>query len=222
MDEFVRRLFSDPEMLRMGHGQRAADCNLGLGWVYYALARAIRPRCAVVIGSYRGFAPAIIAKALLDNAEGAAVEFIDPSYVDGFWKDAGAVARHFASLGTPNVRHHACTTQEFAATDAFSRLQDIGMLMVDGYHTATQARFDYLAFLDKLADDAVTLFHDSVVRRPSGIYGEGSRYEHTVCLLMDRLRSTPGLEVFALPVAGGITLVRGRPRTLDLIREPFK
>src|SRR4051812_1248442 len=87
MDQFVRRLLSDPAMLGMGHGESLEDLNLGLGWIYYALARAARPRRAVVIGSYRGFAPAIIAKALLDNGEGATVEFIDPSHVDGFWRD---------------------------------------------------------------------------------------------------------------------------------------
>jgi hypothetical protein len=221
MDAFVRRLLSDPELARMGHGQRAEQQDLGLGWLYYALARALRPRCAVVIGSYRGFVPAIIGKALLDAGDGGQLEFIDPSLVDHFWKDAQAVRAHFEALGAPNVSHHLCTTQEFAASEAFARLGEVGLLMVDGLHTAEQARFDYLAFLGRFANDAVTLFHDSVRRRWSGIYGADRRYEHTVCLLMDRLRGTAGLEVFSLPLADGVTLVRGRPQTLDLIQAPF-
>jgi len=36
-EEFIRRLFSDPEMLCMSHLQRRQDLNLGLGWMYYAL-----------------------------------------------------------------------------------------------------------------------------------------------------------------------------------------
>jgi hypothetical protein len=214
MDEFVRRLLSDPAMLRMGHGQRMQDLNLGLGWVYYALARAARPRRAVVIGSYRGFAPAIIAKALLDNGEGGQVDFIDPSLADPFWRDAAAVARHFESLGTPNITHHLYTTQEFMSTPAYARLEGVGLLMVDGYHTAEQARFDYLAFLRKLAPDALTLFHDSLQRRSTAVYGEDKRYRMTVWRFMERLRATPGLEVFTLPVDQGLTFVRGVPATL--------
>ena len=40
-EDFIRNLFSDPEMLRMGHQQRRDDLNLGLGWIYYALGRVI-------------------------------------------------------------------------------------------------------------------------------------------------------------------------------------
>ena len=214
MDEFVRRLLSDPAMLQMGHGQRLADLNLGLGWVYYALARATRPRRAVVIGSHRGFAPAIIAKALLDNGEGAQVEFIDPSMVDDFWREPAAVAAHFEKLGAPNVRHHRHTTQEFIQTAAYAGMDDVGLLMVDGYHTEEQARFDYLAFVGKLAPDAVTLFHDSTLRRSTGIYGEDKRYDMTVWRFMERLRAAePQLEMFTLPVDQGLTLVRGVPRS---------
>lgn len=217
MDEFVRRLMSDPLMLGMGHGQRVEDLNLGLGWIYYALARAARPRRAVVIGSYRGFAPSIIAKGLLDNGEGGEVEFIDPSYVDPFWRDPATVKRHFEGLGTPNVRHHCCTTQEFAGSDAYARLGEVGLLMVDGYHTEEQARIDYLAFLPRLARDSLTLFHDSTLHRSSGIYGEDNRYVFTVWRFIERLKKVPGLEVLTLPIDQGLTLVRGTPGSTELL-----
>jgi hypothetical protein len=221
MNEFIANLFRDPDMLRMGHAQRLPDRNLGLGWLYYALGRLLRNRTAVVIGSYRGFVPAILAKALLDNVEGGEVVFIDPSLADGFWSDQARVAEHFAQLGTPNVRHFRQTTQEFAPSPACAALDGIGLLMIDGYHSAEQARFDYLTFIDKLADDAVVMFHDSVRRWTSPIYGKDRPYDHTVYLLMERLRKTPGLEVFSLPFDGGITLVRGRPQNLDQIELPF-
>jgi len=208
-------------MLRMGHAQRRDDLNLGLGWIYYALARVMRPARAVVIGSWRGFVPAIIGKALADNSEAGEVIFIDPSLVDDFWSDPAAVERHFAALGAPNVRHSRATTQEFAASAGYRQLGEVGLLMVDGLHTAEQARFDYLAFLQKLGPEAVVLFHDSVRRFQSPIYGSDRLYEHTVCLLMDRLRATPGLEVMSLPFDGGLTLVRGRPDSLAMIEAPF-
>jgi predicted O-methyltransferase YrrM len=221
LEEFIRGLYSDPEMLRMGHFQRRKDLNLGLGWLYYALGRLIRPSRAVVIGSWRGFVPSIVAKSMLDNAEGGELVFIDPSYVDAFWADPGKVDAHFRRLGTPNIRHYRCTTQEFTATPAYDELRDIGLLMIDGMHTAEQARFDYLAFLDKLADNAIVLFHDSLWRNVSPIYGKDKLYTHTVCAFMERLKETPGLELFTLPFGDGLTLVRGRPKTLEHINLPF-
>jgi hypothetical protein len=220
-DQYIRDLLSNPEMLRMGHFQRREDLNLGLGWIYYALGRVIRPARAVVIGSYRGFVPSVIARSLLDNTERGEVLFIDPSYVDDFWADADRVEAHFRQLGTPNVRHYRHTTQEFVATPAYAEVTGIGLLMIDGYHTAEQGRLDYLAFLGKLAENAVVLFHDSVGQKTSRVYGKDRLYTRTVCALIERLKMTPGLEVFTLPYASGVTMVKGRPETLDIINQPF-
>lgn len=222
VEEFIARLFAVPGMLQMGHAQRQDDLNLGLGWLYYGLARVMRPKTAVVIGSWRGFVPVVIGKALADNLESGEVVFIDPSMVDDFWADPERVDRHFSGLGTPNIRHSRATTQEFVVSPAYRDLGEIGILMVDGHHTAEQARFDYLAFLPKLAPEAIVLFHDSVRRFQSPIYGKDRVYEHTVCVLMDRLRATPGLEVISLPFDSGLTLVRGRPATLATIEAPFE
>lgn len=222
MEEFIARLFADPAMLRMGHAQRQEDLNLGLGWIYYALARVIRPKTAVVIGSWRGFVPAVIGKSLADNLEPGDVLFIDPSFVDSFWADPEQTERHFEGLGVANIRHVRMTTQEFVVSTDYRDLGEVGIVMIDGHHTAEQARFDYLAFLPKLGAEGVVLFHDSVRRFWSPIYGKDRPYEHTVCLLMDRLRETPGLEVFSLPFDGGLTLVRGRPASLAPIELPFE
>jgi predicted O-methyltransferase YrrM len=221
-DDFIRKLLSDQDMLRMGHSQRAEDSNLGLGWLYYALGRIVRPSLAVVIGSFRGFSPAVIAKSLSDNVEGGEVVFIDPSMVDDFWVEPGTVAAHFRTFGVSNVRHYRSTTQAFVTSDAYEALKLVGLLMIDGLHTAVQARFDYLAFLDKLTPDSVTLFHDSVREKVSRVYGQDNPYTHTVCRFMERLRGTPGVEVLSLPFGDGITLVRGRPETLDEIKRPFE
>jgi hypothetical protein len=222
MERFIQALFSDPEMLRMGHQQRAEDLNLGLGWLYYALGRIIRPERAVVIGSFRGFTPRVIGKALADNLEGGEVLFIDPSLADGFWADAASVDQYFHDQGVDNVRHFCGTTQEYVKSEAYHNLTGIGLLMVDGYNTADQARFDYLAFLDKLTESAVVLFHDSIVPKQSKFYGDDKAYRHNVYCLMDRLRKTPGLEVLNLPFGAGLTLVRGRPDSLDGLYAPFE
>ncbi|HVM46425.1 MAG TPA: class I SAM-dependent methyltransferase [Candidatus Acidoferrum sp.] len=208
MNDWVARLFENPELLRMGHGQRREDLNLGLGWLYYGLARVLRPQTAVVIGSYRGFVPLLLGKALADNVEKGTVYFIDPSLVDDFWKAPKAVAEHFEGLGISNVRHFCMTTQQFVQTDTYRSLPPVGLLFVDGYHSEEQARFDYEAFAGRLAPNGIALFHDSVRVRPSRVYGPGCVYEHRVKCFMDTLKRDPGLQVFDLPFFDGLTLVR--------------
>ncbi len=205
---WIARLYANPDLLYMGHNQRAQDLNLGLGWIYYALARLVRPHQAVVIGSGRGFVPLIIAKGCHDNVEPCAVHFIDPSMVDDFWKDAAATAAHFQSFGLTNVRHHLHTTQQFVTTPEYQSLVDIGLLFIDGYHTAEQARFDYRAFADRMAPRGLILFHDSMVLRPSAIYGSDRQYDVNVKHFMDELRGDPGLQLLDLPFGTGLTVLR--------------
>jgi predicted O-methyltransferase YrrM len=194
-------------MSQMGHGQTAEDLNLGLGWVYYGLARALMPSSAVVIGSMRGFVPLVIAKALQDNGRGE-VTFIDPSFVDAFWMDPKKVDDHFSSHGIHNVHHFRHTTQEFVLTEDFQRLENVGLLFVDGYHSEEQARFDHESFAAKMTANGVVLFHDSVRERVTRIYGEDRAYTHTVNRYMDHLRADRSFEVLAIPVADGLTIVR--------------
>jgi len=212
MDEWIAKLFADPALGLMGHAQRAESGDLGLGWIYYGLARVMRPRQVVVIGSWRGFVPLILGKALVDNGEGAEVCFVDPSHVDDFWRDPARVAGHFARFGIDNVRHHLMTTQQFAATEAFRALAPVGMLFIDGYHTEAQARFDFEAFRARMGTEAVVLLHDSLRERTSRIYGEGREYVHSVKRFVAALAADPGLQVFDLPWGDGVTLVRRIPR----------
>ncbi len=205
---WITRLFGSPELRRMGHNQRPEDLNLGLGWLYYGFARLIRPTRAVIIGSWRGFVPLVIARACHDNVEKCDVNFIDPSLADDFWKDAAATRAHFRSFGLDNVRHHLHTTQEFVTTPEYQSLTDINLLFVDGYHTAAQARFDYQAFADRLAPRAIVFFHDSMILRKSGIYGPDQRYDVDVKYFMDELRQDPGLQLLDLPFGTGLTVMR--------------
>lgn len=208
LNHWIAGLFEHPDLLRMGHAQRRDDLNLGLGWLYYALGRMLRPARAVVIGSYRGFAPLVFARALADNSEEGSVCFIDPSLVDDFWKDDERVRAYFLSMGVANVTHHAMTTQQFVDSDAYRELDQIGIVFVDGYHTAEQARFDFHAFADKLAPQGVVLLHDSIWRETSPIYGPGREYVRNVVDFVDELKGSADWQTFDVPFGGGVTMVR--------------
>ncbi len=208
MKEWIAELFRDHDLTRMGHAQRVEDLNLGLGWLYYGLARVTRPACAVVIGSYRGFVPMMLGKALADNGGNGQVHFIDPSYVDDFWKDAATVNAHFQHHGLSNIQHYLMTTQEFVASAAYRDLVSPGIVFIDGYHTEEQVRFDYESFRDRLTDEGVTLFHDSSYVKPSRMYGPDRIYTRTVRNFIDVLKQDPALQVFDLPFGDGVTLVR--------------
>jgi predicted O-methyltransferase YrrM len=208
MTDWIAKLFEYHDLTRMGHGQRVEDANLGLGWLYYALARVLRPATVVVIGSFRGFVPLVFGRALADNVEKGEVYFIDPSLVDDFWTDPRAVRSHFAGFGVANVRHFLMTTQQFVTCEAYRSLGPVGIVFVDGYHSEEQARFDYEAFQGRLAPDGVVLFHDSVRSRISPVYGPGRAYEHRVKWFIDTLKQDARLQVFDLPCFDGVTLVR--------------
>jgi predicted O-methyltransferase YrrM len=208
MDDWLAKIFDHPHLMQMGHLQRVKDSNLGLGWIYYALARVIRPKTVVVIGSHRGFVPLVLGKALADNLDGGEVIFIDPSFVDDFWKDPHAVREYFARFGVTNVRHFLMTTQQFTQSKAYQSLDRLGMVFVDGYHSEEQARFDYETF-DRLLDAVgVVLFHDSARCEVSRVYGPDRAYERRVKFFIDKLKEDTRLQVFDLPFGDGVTLVR--------------
>lgn len=211
LTDWIDRLFADGTLIQMGHAQSKADSNLGLGWLYYALARIVRPSVAVVIGSWRGFVPLVLARALSDN-RGGRVIFIDPSFVDDFWKDPVQVQAHFGRFGVDNIAHYRMTTDEFVASGAFAELADVGLVFIDGHHSYRQARFDFEAFEPKLADRGFILMHDSAALDLSTIYGLDKPYVYQVRLFVDELRQRPHLQVLDIPIADGVTVVTRAPR----------
>ena len=215
MKDWIAKLFDSRDLTRMGHLQRVEDANIGLGWIYYGLARVVRPKLVVVIGSYRGFVPLVLGKALADNLDGGRVIFIDPSFVDDFWKDPQAVRTYFEFFEVTNVEHYLMTTQQFTQSEAYRSLDRLGMVFVDGYHSEEQARFDYETFEGLLDPDGITLLHDSARVKVSNMYGAGRAYERRVKCFVDKLKQDQRLQVFDLPFGQGVTLVRKLSATED-------
>jgi len=208
MNEWLSEIFSNKDFLKMGHFQRLEDHNLGLGWLYYSLARVIRPQTIIVIGSWRGFAPLVFGKALLDNLEEGEVIFIDPSLVDDFWQDVQSVKSHFKSFGVTNIKHYLMTTQQFVKSETYENLSDIGIVFIDGYHSKEQAEFDYNAFEQLVSRDGMILLHDTIKVRSSKFYGNDNVYEHQVKYFVDELKKNKELQVYDFPFGRGVTLVR--------------
>lgn len=208
LSDWVAQILDCRDLRQMGHAQRRDDGNLGLGWLYYSLVRMMRPTKVVVIGSYRGFVPLMMSRGLRDNSEGGQVHFIDPSLADDFWKDEVVVREHLHSFGADNIVHYLMTTQQFADSDAYRQLNDLGIVFIDGMHTAEQARIDFETFAGKLAPQGIIALHDSVWQLPSRIYGEDRPYVYSVSDFVAELKQQPQWQVFDLPFGGGLTLVR--------------
>lgn len=193
----------------MGHGQNQEKADIGLGWLYYGLARSLRPALAIVIGSWRGFVPMLIGQALQDAGHDGRLIFIDPSLVDNQWKQG--VDAYFRGFGIHCITHYQQESVEFLAANVLAK-GSVDLLFIDGYHTYEQCRFEYEGFSPLLSPTALTLFHDSTSRVRSRIYGQDNAYEHTVWKYIDELKADPAFEVVDIDVDQGVAIVRRRDR----------
>jgi hypothetical protein len=212
---FISQLLNLPYLANSGHLCDPATNNLGLGLIYYAFARVYNPRNIVVIGSHRGFVPIVFARALKDNNEGGRVCFIDPSMADDFWKNPDNVYHHFREFGLNNIDHYCMTTEEYMKErrNRAPLLADgVGILFIDGMHTAEAAEYDYESFSDILKGPA--FFHDSLHIGTNKMYGKP--YIRSVGNYVQHLRDYHGSkDVIEVELNPGLAIVNKVPnRTL--------
>ncbi len=220
----IRAGFSlTPELLRailahakpLGHREAAGELNLGFGYLYYALARMLRPRHTLVIGSGFGFSVVCLALGMKDNGKGR-LTFVDPSYsvlTDGpfktvggtsQWDDPAKVARHFARFGVAEVvDHHRLRSDEFFAGLPGLRLPAIDLAFIDGSHAYEDVRHDFLATLRHARRNSYILLHDT------NIYvRELVRHAGVKRWLKVVRREKSLFEIVDFPFASGVALVR--------------
>jgi hypothetical protein len=155
------------------HGECSEDMNLGFGFVYYSLVRALRRRHVVVIGSGYGFSVACLALGLRDNQAGFP-SFVDPSYSllkDGpertiggvdFWRNPEHVRAHFARFGIEDiVTHFKCTSQEFFARYDGWKRGVIDLAFIDGNHSFASVDHDVVGTLRHSRKNTYMLLHDT-------------------------------------------------------------
>ncbi len=157
----------------LGHHEDARTLNLGFGFVYYGLVRALRPGHVVVIGSGYGFSVVCLALGLKDHGAGR-LSFVDPSYSvltdgplrtiggTGQWNDAAKVRAHFERFGVADiVTHHKLTSEAFFERYEALGLPRIDLGFIDGNHSFEAARHDFLACLRQSGRNRYLLLHDT-------------------------------------------------------------
>lgn len=201
----ISTMSANADLWKMGHNQDFEAKDIGLGWLYYGLARTIKPSTAVVIGSWRGFAPMLIGQAIQDNSNGGKLIFIDPSFADDHWQKG--VNEYFESYGIKCIQHFRQTSEAFLKeTDLPANSVDL--LFIDGYHTYDHCKAEHEGFSTLLSDQAVVLFHDSTSKMESTIYGQDNAYTHSVWRYIEELKSQSAFEVLNLPIGQGVAIAR--------------
>jgi len=199
----------------LGHREDPATLNLGFGFVYYGLVRALRPRHVLVIGSGFGFSVICLALGLKDNRRGN-LTFVDPSYSvfrDGPFRTMGGVARwsdprqvraHFRRFGVDRlVAHYKVTSAKFFADYGGLGLPAIDMAFIDGSHAYPDVRDDFVNVLRHAARNSYVLLHDTNIYVRELIRHAGvKRWLKLVATQRN------DFEVIDFPFASGVAIVR--------------
>lgn len=199
----------------LGHHEDASNLNLGFGFLYYGLIRALRPAHIAVIGSGFGFSVVCLALAAKDNGFGR-VSFVDPSYSalrDGLlrtvggtahWDDPRKVDAHFARFGVAEqVTHYKSTSAEFFGAWGEHDLPRIDVAFIDGNHSYADVRHDFIEVMRRARRNTYILMHDTnlYVREFVGHAG--------VKRFLRIVRSDPYyFEVIDFPFSSGLAIVR--------------
>lgn len=199
----------------LGHHEDPQTLNLGFGFLYYGLIRALRPQHVAVIGSGFGFSVVCLALAAKDNGVGQ-VSFVDPSYsvlrhgplrtVGGTaqWDDPGRVRAHFDRFGvSPQVTHHKMTSAEFFAAYDGRGLPGIDVAFIDGNHSFEEVRHDFIEVCRHTRRNSYLLLHDT------NLYvREMIRHAGVKRWLKIVKRDGECFEVVDFPFSSGVALIR--------------
>jgi predicted O-methyltransferase YrrM len=201
----VRQLLE--RLVPLGHhacsvDQAIAAGDLGMGLMYYAFARLLRPTRVLVVGSLRGFSVVCLALGLEDNDHGT-LDFVDAGRVDEFWRHSSAVRDHFAAFHVQDrIRVHVTTTADYVERTR-GAAPDLDLLFIDGDHSESGTRFDHQQLGRLVRPNGYILFHDS--------YAAGARFsEWQVAEYLGSLDEELH-EILNFDQALGLTILRRLP-----------
>ena len=199
----------------LGHHEEPATLNLGFGFIYYGLVRALRPRHVLVIGSGFGFSVVCLALGLKDNGRGS-LTFVDPSYsvfkhgpfrtVGGtaHWDDPARVKAHFRRFGVEDiVTHHKLTSEELFSAYEQRGLKEIDLAFIDGSHAFADVRDDFINVLRRASRNSYILLHDTNIYVRELVRHAGvKRWLKIVAARQE------DFEVIDFPFSSGVAIVR--------------
>lgn len=198
-----------------GHNEKTTTMNLGFGFLYYGLVRALRPKHVLVIGSGFGFSVTCLALGLKDNQEGR-LSFVDPSYSlarDGpfktiggrnTWSDPEMVRTRFARFGLENiVLHYKMASHEFFGSYKKHKLPRIHLAFIDGSHAFKDVREDFLGVYQYCMKNSYILMHDTNIYIREMLSHSGVK--RWLKIIRDQENT---FEVVDFPFDSGVALVR--------------
>ena len=185
------------------------DFQSGLGdsaWLLYGLARSLKPKVCVEIGSARGKSACAVGLALRRNG-GGKLFAIDPHRTTN-WNDTNSVDS-FAVI-TENLRKAGVTEQveivrQTSDTAAKGWDKNIDLIFIDGDHSYEGVKADWDLFLPHLNEFGVVVFHDTLWDlRPNP---KTARTDMGVPRFVDELRAA-GYPVITIDQNFGVSLVQ--------------
>lgn len=199
----------------MGHNENPGNLNLGFGFVYYGIVRALRPKHVLVIGSGFGFSVVCLALGIKDNGTGN-LTFVDPSYSllkngpfntvggNGKWDDPEKVREHFSKFGVDGViKHFKATSEEFFSSYDEDRLPPIDVAFIDGNHSYESVKYDFTSVMSRSHRNTYILLHDTNIYIRELIRHSG------VKRWLNTLKKEEELfEMIDFPFSSGVALVR--------------
>jgi predicted O-methyltransferase YrrM len=185
------------------------DFRSGLGdsaWVLYGLARSLKPKVCVEIGSARGKSACAVGLALRRNG-GGRLYAIDPHRPTS-WNDTdsvdslGILQRHLRESG---AAEHVEILRQTSAEAAQAWNRPIDLLFIDGDHSYEGVKADWELFLPHLTPWATVVFHDTLwdLRPDPAI----ARADMGVPRFVDELRLA-GYPVLTISQDFGVSLVQ--------------
>ena len=185
------------------------DFQSGLGdsaWLLYGLARSLKPKVCVEIGSARGKSACAVGLALRRNG-GGKLYAIDPHRITN-WNDTNSVDS--LAIITENLRKAGVTEQveivrQTSGAAAKGWDKKIDLIFIDGDHSYEGVKADWDLFLPHLNEFGVVVFHDTLweLRPDPNI----ARADMGVPRFVDDLRAA-GYPVITIDQNFGVSLVQ--------------
>jgi len=200
----------------LGHHEDRNNLNIGFGFLYYGLVRALRPKHILVIGSGFGFSVICLGLGIKDNGNNAALTFIDPSYSllkdgpfktiggNGRWNEPDKVFEHFSKFSVEQiVTHYKYTSEQFFTVYEEMNIPKIDIAFIDGNHAYNQVKYDFNSVLRHSHKNTYIFLHDTniYIRELLGHAGVKK-------LLNTVKQEGEFFEVIDFPFSSGMALVR--------------